>query len=82
MNAWKTKQDIANTVLESEKMKTRAFTAYGDDEGNGTLQWSEAFLDEAPIYRADILQEILQKVADAYNEAVADMRKQLDKPHQ
>lgn len=41
-----------------------------NDEADAKIKFSEWFVNEDPLFRADVLQDILQQVQAAYNEAV------------
>ncbi len=45
-------------------------TIYADENGEASIRWRRHFEIEEPIYRADVLQDVLVEVQHQYNGAV------------
>ena len=55
-------------------MKTSIGRITSNDDGDGFLTLSKSFLDEHPIYRLDVLQDILGLLTYEYRRAYVHMK--------
>lgn len=50
-------------------------TLKANDAADGFIHLTDQFKAEHPVYRADVLQDILHQMTELYNAAVTDMSK-------
>lgn len=50
-------------------------TLKANDAADSFIQLTDQFKMEHPVYRADVLQDLLAQITNMYNQAVYDMRR-------